>query len=85
MKPEPKSRKFRYFWPTLSIECSTPSAAGGAPVNRVAEQLHGRLRCDCVVFRWLTAYGEMWYEDTQDNVRGDYTEMRASLGLKAEY
>jgi hypothetical protein len=60
-------------------------AAGGAPVNRVAEQLHGRLRGDVVVFRWLTAYGEMWYEDTQDNVRGDYTEMRASLGVKAEY
>jgi hypothetical protein len=57
----------------------------GAPVKRVVEQLHGRLHCDYLLRKWLKAYGEVWTEDTEDNVRGDYKETRATLGMKAEY
>lgn len=56
-----------------------------APVQRVVEQLHSRLRCDYQLFKWLRMYGELWLENTTDNVRGAYQETRATLGLKAEY
>jgi hypothetical protein len=59
--------------------------AGDALVNREVEQLHGRLRLDYQLFKWLSGYGEFWMEDTTDNVRGDYTETRGTLGVKAEY
>lgn len=59
--------------------------AGQTTITRVVEQLHGRVRCDYRVRKWLSAYGEMWMEDTTDNVRGDYVETRGTLGVKAEY
>ena len=59
--------------------------AGSALVKRDVEQIHGRLRGDYQLLKWLKGYGEVWHEDTQDNVRGDYTETRATLGVKAEY
>ena len=58
---------------------------GEARVERVVEQLRGRLRCDYHLLTWLKPYGEVWQEDTQDNVRGGYQETRITLGVKAEY
>ena len=55
------------------------------PVQRVVEQLHSRLRGDYQLLKWLRMYGELWMENTTDNVRGAYQETRATLGLKAEY
>ncbi|MEI6515884.1 MAG: hypothetical protein WCO77_07900 [bacterium] len=57
----------------------------GALVRRVVEQIHGRVHADYQVFKWLKGYGELWLEDTTDNVRGDYKETRATLGVKAMY
>jgi len=57
----------------------------GALVKRTVDQLHGRFHCDYQLLKWLRAYGEVWQENTQDNVRGDYKETRATLGMKAEY
>ena len=54
-------------------------------VQRVVEQLHSRLRGDYQLLKWLRIYGELWLENTTDNVRGAYQETRANLGLKAEY
>ncbi len=54
-------------------------------VSRLVEQIHGRVHCDYQVFKWLRGYGELWAEDTTDNVRGDYREIRATLGAKAMY
>ena len=59
--------------------------AGDVLVKREVEQLHGRIHCDYQLFKWLKGYGELWLEDTTDNVRGDYTETRVTLGVKAEY
>ncbi len=59
--------------------------AGGALVKRKVEQLHGRLRGDYQLLKWLDVYGELWQEDTQDNIRGDYKETRGTLGMKAKY
>jgi hypothetical protein len=53
--------------------------------SRLVEQIHGRLHCDYQLFKWLKGYGELWLEDTTDNVRGDYVETRATLGVKAQY
>jgi hypothetical protein len=61
------------------------AVAGDALVKREVEQLHGRIHCDYQLFKWLKGYGELWQEDTTDNVRGDYTETRGTLGVKAEY
>ncbi len=61
------------------------TVAQGEAIKREVEQLHGRIRADYLVLKWLKAYGELWHEDTQDNVRGDYRETRATLGVKAEY
>ncbi len=54
-------------------------------IKRVVEQLHGRMRCDYRLHNGLSVYGEIWMEDTTDNVRGDYSETRGTLGLRAEY
>jgi hypothetical protein len=59
--------------------------AGEAPVNRRGEQLHGRLRCDYQLLKWLRVYTELWLEDTSDSLRGAYQESRGILGVKAEY
>jgi hypothetical protein len=59
--------------------------AGDALVQREVEQLHGRLRSEYQLLKWLKGYGELWQESTKDNVRGDYEETRAVLGVKAEY
>ncbi len=59
--------------------------AGAELVDRLVEQIHGRLHCDYQMFKWLKGYGELWSEDTTDNVRGDYVETRATLGVKAQY
>ncbi len=64
---------------------ATEHALGGELVKRKVVQLHYGLRVDHQLLKWLKVYGEAWREDTQDNVRGDYDEMRATLGLKAEY
>jgi len=61
------------------------AVAEAVPVKRIVEQLHGRLRCDYQLLKWLRIYGELWLEDTTDNVRGAYQEIRATLGVKAEY
>ncbi len=59
--------------------------AGDVRVQREVEQLHGRLRGEYQLLKWLKGYGELWQEATEDNVRGDYTETRGTLGVKAEY
>jgi len=47
--------------------------------------VHGRLRASYRLTNWLRGYGEVSHEDTQDNVRGDYNQTRATLGTKAEF
>jgi hypothetical protein len=59
--------------------------AGQTTIKRVVEQLHSRARGDFRLCAWMSAYGELWVEDTTDNVRGDYAETRGTLGVKAEY
>lgn len=58
---------------------------GGVLVQREVEQVHGRLRASYRLTNWLRGYGEVSHEDTQDNVRGDYNQTRATLGTKAEF
>ncbi len=64
---------------------STETAIDGELVKRKLESLHYGLRADHQLLKWLKIYGEAWREDTEDNARGDYDEMRVTLGLKAEY
>lgn len=59
--------------------------AGATPLNRRGTQLHGSLRTDYQLLKWLSIYGELWLENTTDNVIGAYQEFRATLGAKAEY
>jgi len=57
----------------------------GVLVSRETEQLHGRLRCDYRLLKWLGVYGEVWQENTRNNVGYDYKETRATLGMRAVY